>query len=158
MEVDWSEVQRLLGVHFNDQTLLETAFTHSSVRKRAGYGSRTDNVRLELLGNSALGLIVSEYMFRRFPQDDERLLTNRSQALLAKSALADRTKYLRIDQFLLTDRTLYGLPPEESPTIQAGLMKAVVGAIYLDQGDKAAKDFVTRVIIESQSGLWQDET
>ncbi len=132
------EVELKLGYKFNNQDILIRAFTHASA-------SRLNNERLEFFGDSILGFIITERLFKA-SRDDEGVLTMRKQRYVSDKALTVVVKGLAIDKYLITAK---GYTPNTKAI--PSLYEAVLAAIYLDGGMDSARAFVDRTIKESGS-------
>ncbi len=133
----------------NNSDLLETALTHRSAlnEPESGTTSQRHNERLEFLGDAVLELIISRYLFDNFPHKPEGKLTAFRSALVKTETLAQTAQELSLGQkiYLSKGEELGG--GRENQSLLANTMEAVIGAIYLDQGFAAAKDFVKEHII-----------
>jgi len=133
-----------IGYTFTDPALLTTAFTHVSALKAATRNRADSYQRLEFLGDHVLGLIVSDMLFRAFPKADEGELSKRLADLVRKESCADVAKSLG----LLDDIKLGMVKAVEGARLRKSVLgdicEAVIGAIYLDGGYEAARQFVER--------------
>ena len=132
-----------IGHKFTDPALLATAFTHVSALKSAR--KRGDSYqRLEFLGDHVLGLIVSDMLYRAFPNADEGELSKRLAELVRKESCADVAKSLG----LLDDIKLGAVGASASARLRKSVLgdicEAVIGAVFLDGGYAAAAQFVER--------------
>ncbi|MCS7051600.1 MAG: ribonuclease III [Thermomicrobium sp.] len=148
----------LLGLRFRRPELLRRALTHLSYvheRSRSRQEAvREANERLEFLGDAVLELLVSEFLFRRFPQASEGELTAYRAALVRTPTLARWARLLGLDALLYLGRgeePRPGRPVRER--ILAGAFEAVLAAIYLDRGMRAARAFLHRLLVEEAEGL-----
>ena len=138
---DTSEAQRLaaaeqvLGHHFNDKSVLVTAFTHASW---TGWSENYE--RLEFLGDRVLGLVLTSHLVSQFPQADQGELTKRYHYLSNEAALAAICQNLKLQQFIIHAPTQAGLV--ERASVQADIIEAVLAALYLDGGLAAARRFI----------------
>jgi ribonuclease-3 len=133
---------------FQNKDLLRTAFVHSSYVNEVGDEVLEDNERLEFLGDSVLGYVVSELLYQRFPDSSEGELTSMRAALVRRESLARYAKQLQLGNFLFL-----GHGEEESggrtrPATLCATFEAVVGAIFLDQGVEAVRRFVLPLVEE----------
>ena len=135
MDLPISEIEKKLGYVFKDKTLLEEAFTHSSYANRYGVPS---NERMEYLGDSVLQLVVTEWQYRKDKQATEGLLTKIRQKLVCKDALESAVDGLEIYPYLLYSGKVENVGDKS----KSSLFEAVVAAIYLDGGYKAATKFI----------------
>ena len=128
--------QELLQIKFQNPELLEEALTHSSA-----YHNGFSNERMEFLGDSILGLVVTEYLYRTYPEFSEGKLTKIKSVVVSRRTLAVVTKKLEVAQYCYFGQGIRKRPTIPS-SIQANLFEALVGAIYLDQGYEAARKFI----------------
>jgi len=136
-------VESRLSYTFRDPALLELALTHASagVSTQAG---RRDNERLEFLGDTVLDLVIAEELFGDPERHAEGKLTEMKAAVVSRKALADAARRLDL---ALAARLGRGLAQREpSRAIMANLFEAIVGAIYLDGGLEAAREFTLRTL------------
>ena len=155
------------GVAFTDGALLETALTHRSYLNEARSGARapgvqkTHNERLEFLGDAVLELAVTDYLYRAYPDSDEGTLTSYRAALVNAVMLGEIAEGLGINELLLLSKGESRDTGRARQTILANAFEAVVGALYMDQGYKAAYGFIERHVLSKvvevvQSGAWRD--
>ena len=136
IDLQWLEsAQNMLCHHFADQALLITAFTHAS---RAGPKSSYE--RLEFLGDRVLGLVLTDYLVRRFPHADQGELTKRYHHLSHEAALAQICQRLSLQILILHAPLQNGLSNRES--VQSDIIEAVIAALYLDGGLDVARRFI----------------
>lgn len=136
-------VETRLAYSFRDSALLELALTHASAGVATERGRR-DNERLEFLGDTVLDLIVAEDLFEDAEAHAEGKLTEMKAAVVSRKALADAARRLDL---ALAARLGRGLAQREpSRAILANLFEAIVGAIYLDGGLEAAREFTLRTL------------
>ena len=131
--------------------------THASWNNEHGEpaGPGHDNERLEYLGDAVLELVVGEYLFRRFPTYDEGQLTQLRAALVNTTSLARLGERLELGETLLMGRGAVKTGARKLPSLLANAFEAMIGAIFLDQGYRAA----TRVFLQNIGDLaeWSDE-
>ncbi len=136
-----AECQRIIGYHFASTDLLRVALTHSSLRSP----DRECNERLEFLGDSVLGLVITEELYRYLPDSSEGELTRIKSAVVSRGALFRTSKRLGLPQFAEYARGV-GRRDELPTSVVANLVESVIGAIYLDAGYYPAREFVLRHI------------
>lgn len=129
------EIEKKLSYTFRNKSLLKTAFTHISYANR--YGEKS-NERLEYLGDAILQLVVTEWQFRKEPTASEGKLSSKRQKLVCKDALDSAVDGLGVWEYLLAVGTEYNVKGKA----KSSLFEAIVAAIYLDGGYKAAKKFI----------------
>jgi len=145
-----SGLERRLGRRFLDRALLELALTHSSwVHENASAGLR-DYERLEFLGDAILGLFVAERLYRDDPAASEGELTRRKQGVVSMPALATVARRLELGPCLLLGRGEEASGGRERDSLLADALEAVLGAIYLDGGIRAARAFVKRCLFSAE--------
>ncbi len=129
-------LQQILGHRFAKPTLLVESLTHASA-KRDGFPSYE---RLEFFGDAVLGLVISEALLARFPDQAEGELTRMKSDLVSRTALVRIARRLGLSRYLAIGK---GIPKKSlPPSIAADAMEAVIGAVYLDGGHAAAKRLV----------------
>jgi ribonuclease-3 len=139
-----SALEARIGYTFADPALLATAFTHVSALKSAR--KRGDSYqRLEFLGDHVLGLVVSDMLYRAFPEADEGELSKRLAELVRKESCADVAKSLELlDDIKLGAVGAAGAHARLRKSVLGDICEAVIGAVYLDGGHAAAAEFVER--------------
>jgi ribonuclease-3 len=137
------EAQALLGHRFADRKLLAEALTHRSAAGAKGAGS---NERLEFIGDRVLGLIVAEWLLEKFPDEREGELGPRLAALVSKPALATVAEANGLAALLAVAPGEAKRGVRERATVLADALEAIIGALYLDAGLAAARDFLRRVL------------
>lgn len=141
--VELNDLYRLLGYRFNDEQLIITALTHSSYANEA----KEDilfNERLEFLGDSVLGLIISDYLYRTFFDLTEGELSKIRAGVVSEFSLAQKARELRLGSYLLLGKGEDNIGGRDRSSVLADAMEAVIGAIYLDGGLEAAKIYVLK--------------
>ena len=138
-----NELEAAVGVRFNDRALLERAFVHRSYLHEADEETELqDNQRLEFLGDAVLSFIVSELLFRRYPERREGDLTNLRSALVKRETLSRFSKELRLGDYLLLGRGEEENGGRGRHTTLCDTYEAFIGALYLDQGSAALRKFL----------------
>lgn len=145
--MDISQFEAKLGVSFHSQDLLLQALVHRSYLNENPGFRLSNNERLEYLGDAVLELIVSEELYQRFPDKAEGELTSYRAALVNSRMLSEIAIGLDINNYLLLSRGETKDVGRARQFILANAYEAITGAIYLDQGYKAAADFIHRTVI-----------
>ncbi len=150
----------VLGVEFNDISLLITAFTHRSYVNEHKKTVRVHNERLEFLGDAVLELAVTEYLYNTF-EEPEGILTNWRSALVRTESIGAAALRLEFEPLLRLSRGERRGTQRARLQILANSYEAVVGAIYLDQGFEPARDFIKKNLLSTlpeilESGSWMD--
>ena len=133
-----------LGYEFRDAGLLKKALTHSSYANEGRQGLQS-NERLEFLGDSVLGLVAANYLFRR-ETGPEGELTKLRAAIVCEKALCSYARELRLGECLLLGKGERSTGGAERPSILADAFEAVTAARYLDGGFEPVERFLTRFL------------
>ena len=136
---------------FNNKQLLTKAFTHRSYLNEAKKQVES-NERLEFLGDSILSFVVSEHLFKTYPEFDEGILTNLRSLVVNTKSLAKAAKQLNFGKHLLLSKGEEESKGRENESILANTFEAVIGALYMDQGIGPARDFIFQNIVQLIDG------
>ena len=137
---------------FRDMGLLKLALTHRSYLSVTGQGPRESNERLEFLGDSVLGLVTSEALYRRHPDEHEGQLTKTKSLLVSKAILSRRALKMGLGRFVLMSHSEVESGGRQRLSILADAFESVLGAIYLDQGFEVSRQFIhTHLLSESDA-------
>ena len=147
-----AELQIRLGHPFRDETLLRLALTHPSVAHEAN-AATAHNQRLEFLGDSVLGLVLSGALYEKFPAADEGALTKSRAKLVNSVSLAAHARELGLGAHLVLSRGEENTGGRERASALADAFEAVLGAVFLDGGFGAAQEFVRREFAADFSAL-----
>jgi ribonuclease III len=152
--------QEKLHVTFNNLDLLLTAFTHRSYLNEHKKTVREHNERLEFLGDAVLELVVTEYLYNTY-DDPEGVLTNWRSSLVRTESIGAAAVRYGFEPLLRLSRGEKRGTERARAQILANAFEAVIGALYLDQGYEAAKNFITESILSTfeeilETGSWMD--
>jgi len=136
------EFCQAINVRFEDRYLLNLSLTHSSYAYETGRKMSEGNERLEFLGDVALSLAVSEYLFNLYPDRAEGELAKIRATIVSKPALSKRARIINLGDYILLGKGEEVTGGRERDSILADAFEAVIGAIYLDSGLKGASQFV----------------
>lgn len=147
------EIEKNIRVSFINKELLTQALMHRSFVVENNLGDLASNERLEFLGDAVLELVVTHYLYNQFPTQPEGVLTQWRSIIVNTNNLADANKRINLADsiFLSRGEKLSGGCDKER--ILANVLEAVIGAIYVDQGYKAAQEFIERVILANAAAL-----
>jgi ribonuclease-3 len=148
-ERSYQALEERLGYRFTDATLCETALTHRSWLNEADLPGRSDNERLEFLGDAVLALVVSDLVMRRFPTRAEGDLTRVRAALVSEGGLARAALDLDLGAWILLGRGEERTGGRNRPSILANALEALMGAVYLDGGLAPAAALAERLFEEA---------
>jgi len=155
-------LEKKLQLEFKNRDLLIEAFCHRSYLNEHPDFPLPHNERLEFLGDAVLELIVTEYLYKKYPEKNEGELTSWRAALVNAKILGELAKELGFNDFLLLSKGEEKETGKARLYILANTFEALIGAIYLDQGYEAAKNFVEKNLIEKklpeiiEKGLFKD--
>lgn len=124
--------------------LLRQALTHRSL---AGIAPQGDNERLEFLGDSILGMLVNEHLYRHFPDEPEGVLTKMKARLVSEPALADAARRLGLGPMLTLSASEEATGGRDRPSTLSDAFEAVVAAVYLHRGLPSARRLVREALI-----------
>ncbi len=150
-----------IGVTFKDITLLREAFTHRSYLNEHRGGSMRHNERLEFLGDAVLELVITEYLYAKYPEEPEGRLTAYRSSLVNTNSISDAATTWGMNDYLLLSKGEAKDTGRARQYILANTFEAVIGAIFLDQGYDVAKIFIGKSLFASLDEivgqrLWQD--
>lgn len=141
------DLETALGYKFQNITLLQNALTHSSYANERWRDSLASNERLEFLGDSILGMITAEYLYRTFPKRPEGELTRIRADLVCETTLAKIANQLQVGSYLLLGKGEEQGGGRSRPSILADAMESILAAAYLDGGFPAARQLVHRFLL-----------
>lgn len=137
---------------FINKKLFEQAFTHRSYLNEAK--EKTDsNERLEFLGDSILSYVVSQELYKRYPEFNEGVLTNIRSLLVNTKILAATAKELGFGQYLLLSKGEEEAKGRENQSLLADSFESFVGALFLDQGIAVASDFIAVTLFPKMEAI-----
>ena len=143
-----SDLEQALGYRFQDRALLENALTHSSYANEKWKNGLRSNERLEFLGDSILGFVVAEYLYRSCPDHPEGDLTRMRADLVCEASLAHVAEHLGLGTYLLLGHGEEQGGGRTRSSINADAVESVIAAAYLDGGYPAAKGIIDRLILK----------
>ena len=147
MTTSLEKLAEKIGYEFADKSLLETAMRHSSwTAENIGFES---NERLEFLGDSVIGFVVADIMYRRYPDFDEGKLTDLRKIVVNMNALSRVATQLGLGEFILLGRGEEAGGGREKTSILANALEAVFAAVYLDSDAMSAYALVRSLLSES---------
>jgi ribonuclease III len=154
---DFKAFQDKIDYEIINKKLFINALMHRSFLKsvKPSNGLKiTSNERLEYLGDAILDSIVAEYLYKNFPESEEGDLTKYRSVLVNQRFLAERAKDIHLEKYLLAAPTALKSIEDGYDTILSDAYEALVGAIFLDRGYEAAKDFLNNQIFKKLDVKW----
>jgi len=146
MHMDFKTFETRIGYSFKNGNLLEQAFTHRSYLNENRAPGREHNERLEFLGDAVLELVVTEFLYGKYPDKPEGDLTSYRAALVNTVSISDAATKLGMNEYLLLSRGEARDTGRARAIILANAFEALIGALYLDGGYRAAEECV-RVLV-----------
>lgn len=143
----------LIGFYPQNLKLYDLAFIHKSASTVDSQGNYVNNERLEFLGDAILGSIIADFLYNRFPQEDEGFLTKTRSKLVNRSFLTKLTFDMGLNVFIDSNTT----KNIDKSHIYGDALEALIGAIYLDKDYQTTKFFVTKKILSQFVDLTEIE-
>ena len=140
-------LEKKLGYSFSNRELLSEALNHSSYANEHRGAGISSNERLEFLGDSVLGFVTAEFLFKNYPRLPEGDLTRMRAALVCEQSLYEVAKMLELGQYLKLGKGEEAGGGRERQSILAGAVEAVFAAVYLDGGMEQIRGLIHRVLL-----------
>ena len=141
------DLEEAIGYRFHNLSLLQNALTHSSYANERWHNSLLSNERLEFLGDSVLGMLVAEYLFRNFPNRPEGELTRMRADMVCETTLAAAANRIGLGDYLLLGHGEEQGGGRSRDSILADAVESVIAACFLDGGLDAALNFIRQFIL-----------
>ena len=141
------ELEAAIGYRFQNITLLQNALTHSSYANERWHNGLLSNERLEFLGDSILGMVVAEHLYRNFPDRPEGELTRMRADMVCETSLARIANRLELGRHLLLGHGEERFGGRSRPSILADAVESVIAAAFLDGGMAAAESIISRFVL-----------
>ncbi len=142
-------LKSLLGFYPSNLRLYDTAVIHKSASLLDSQGNYVNNERLEYLGDAVLGAVIADFLYNRFPSQDEGYLTQMRSKLVNRSFLTQLTYQIGLNHYIQSNTT----STVETSHIYGDALEALIGAIYLDKGYQEARQFITRKLLNQYVDL-----
>ena len=146
METPIEVIQKVLGYRIKDEELFYTALTHRSAEKN-------NNERLEFLGDSVLGLLITVALYDRFPNSDEGTLTRCRARLVRQETLADIARNNQLGQLIIMGEGAARSGASDRSSVLADVLESVIGAVYLEAGLEVVRSVVDRLFFSYWESL-----
>ena len=141
------DLEAAIGYKFKNITLLQNALTHSSYANEQWHDSLKSNERLEFLGDSVLGMVVAEHLYKTFPDRLEGDLTRMRADMVCEASLARIAERIELGQYLLLGHGEEQSGGRNRPSILADAVESVLAACFLDGGMDAARRFIETFVL-----------
>lgn len=145
--MDLKNIEKEINIVFKQTILLKTAFIHRSYLNEHPGEKLSHNERLEFLGDSVLGVIVSDYLYEKYPSKPEGDLTNYRSSIVNARILSQVAKELSLGKYLFLSKGEEETGGRDRQYILANTYESLLGAIYLDQGLEVSAKFVRKNLI-----------
>ena len=145
------DLEAAIGYSFKNITLLQNALTHSSYANERWHDSLMSNERLEFLGDSVLGMVTAEHLYRNFPNRPEGELTRMRADMVCEQALAAVADRLGLGQHILLGHGEEQTGGRNRSSIQADAVESVIAALFLDGGMEPARRFIETFVLRQIS-------
>lgn len=145
--MDFGIFEKKIGFNFTDKNLLKQAFVHRSYINENKNSGLAHNERLEFLGDAVLELVVTDHLYKKFPEETEGDLTSYRSALVNATTCATVATELGVNDFLMLSRGEAKDTGRARQYILANTLEAIIGSLYLDQGYSAAEKFVEKHVL-----------
>ena len=145
--MDLSNLEKKIGFNFKDKELLKTAFIHRSYLNEHPKEKLDHNERLEFLGDSVLGFIISDYLYKKFPKNPEGDLTNFRSSIVNARILSQVAGELELGKYLFLSRGEEATGGRERQYLLANTYESLLGALYLDSGISEATNFIKKTLL-----------
>ncbi len=161
MEEKFLEFENKLEFSFSNKRLLKEAFTHRSYINENRNCGWPHNERLEFLGDAVLELVVTDYLYHKYPEVTEGELTSYRAALVNTQSISEGASMWNMNDYLLLSRGEAKDEGKARQYILADTFEAVIGAIYLDKGYEMAQEFIAKSLFHKtdemvRKELWKD--
>ena len=141
------DLETAIGYRFHNISLLQNALTHSSYANERWHNSLMSNERLEFLGDSILGMVVAEYLFRTFPDRPEGELTRMRADMVCEKTLARVAAHIELGRHLMLGNGEEQGGGRSRDSILADAVESVIAASFLDGGMDAARQFIQKFVL-----------
>ena len=141
------DLEKAIGYSFKNVMLLQNALTHSSYANECWHDSLKSNERLEFLGDSVLGMVVADYLYRTFPNRPEGELTRMRADMVCEQTLASVANAIGLGEHLLLGKGEEQGGGRNRNSILADAVESVIAACFLDGGMEAAVPFIQKFIL-----------
>lgn len=141
------DLEKAIGYRFSNITLLQNALAHSSYANERWHDSLKSNERLEFLGDSILGMVVAEHLYRNYPNRPEGELTRMRADMVCETSLAKVAYSLNLGSHMLLGHGEEQGGGRDRASILADAVESVIAAMFLDGGMEPVRDFIGRFVL-----------
>lgn len=144
---NFSKLEKLLDTNIINKNIYLEAFIHRSYLEENNHFA-SSNERLEYLGDSVLNLVIGEFLFNKFPNEEEGFLTKVRAKMVNRNALSLVAENINISDFIILSSNVPKSITHNSKSILADALEALIGALYLDKGIETCRCFIIKNIVE----------
>lgn len=145
------KLEQILNCSFKNRGLLEQAFTHSSCKQKKIDCETYE--RLEFLGDSVVNFLTTEFLYLKYGNENEGLLSKKKSALVSGAAFANVAKQLDLHLYMATAKDV----DKKNPALLANVFEALIGAVYLDAGIEKCKEILSEFLFSKERDILQSE-
>lgn len=143
MEIDELVIKKILGFKPKNITLYQNAFVHKSIAKELSTDSYE---RLEFVGDSVIGLIIAQYLYEKYPGENEGFLTRIRTKIVSSKGLSKLAGFMELDKYVKMNSKAMNNEWNKNPRILEDTFEALLGAFFLDKGLEPCRKFLIRHI------------
>jgi ribonuclease-3 len=144
---EYQELEKRLGYTFKKKALIIEALTHKSYKKPY------NNERLEFLGDAVLDLLVGEFLFHKFPDSDEGILSKIRASLVNESGFTLLARKINLGEYIYLSAAEENNNGREKPSLLSNAFEAVIGAIYLEGGLEVVREIAEALLVETHQKI-----
>ena len=145
-------IQTKIGFVFSDESLLELALTHKS------FDNKSNNERLEFLGDTIVNSIISQYLFLKYPEISEGLLSRIRSQLVKSDTLSKKAKFLKLHKAVRLSKGTMNINDSHKKSIYEGCFEALIGAVYIDGGWNQATLVTINIFSDELNDISTDDS
>src|SRR6056297_1090057 len=156
MEKRVLNLEKKINIKFKNKNLILQALTHTSYVNEHPALKRNHNERLEFLGGAVLEFVITNYLYKKFPEHPEGKLTVLRSSLVNTESLSNVAKKINLEKYIFLSKG--EKISQTKPTILANIIEALIGAIFLDQGIEKSTEFIKQFIISKLKTIIQTKS
>ncbi|HKL17161.1 MAG TPA: ribonuclease III [Patescibacteria group bacterium] len=156
MEKRVLNLEKKINIKFKNKNLILQALTHTSYVNEHPALKRNHNERLEFLGDAVLEFVITNYLYKKFPEHPEGKLTVLRSSLVNTESLSNVAKKINLEKYIFLSKG--EKISQTKPTILANIIEALIGAIFLDQGIEKSTEFIKQFIISKLKTIIQTKS
>jgi len=147
------KLEQVLNCSFKNKGLLKQAFTHSSCKQGTSVSDCETYERLEFFGDSVVNYLTAEFLFLKYSEESEGMLSKKKSAIVSGAALAHVAKHLKLHSYLIAAKEV----DKKNPALMADVFEAMLGAVYLDAGVEKCREILSKFLFSEEAEILQSE-